>query len=149
MADLIIRPSTKVIIFWDIVAVIVAIGGTVAGYVFIPQYQWWLGCLPGVGMLVATGIRYLGLMMNKLTITTDHLKSESGFVSKSTHTIDLAKVQDVRVDQNIRQRLLGMGRISVETSGGSSAIAIDDVDNPHKLADMILERSRQSPHHPV
>jgi len=55
-------------------------------------------------------------------------------------------VQDVRVDQSVKQRLLGMGRLSVETSGGSSTIAINNVDSPHKIADMILERSRHSPH---
>jgi uncharacterized membrane protein YdbT with pleckstrin-like domain len=148
MADLIIRPSTKVVVFWDIVATLLAIGGATAVYILVPHNQyWWLGGLPGVALMIASIVRYFGLLMSKLTITTEHLRLETGFVSKSTHTIDLAKVQDVRVDQSVRQRLLGMGRISVETSGGASAIAIDDVDNPHKLADMILERSRQSPHH--
>ncbi|HEY3740771.1 MAG TPA: PH domain-containing protein [Bryobacteraceae bacterium] len=148
MSDLVIRPSTKIIIFWDIVSTLVIIGGAIAAYMLIPKHQYWyLGAIPGAIMFIGTAFRYIGVLMNKLTITTDHLRSESGFVSKSTHTIDLAKVQDVRVDQSVRQRVLGMGRISVETSGGASAIAIDDVDNPHKLADMILERSRQSPHH--
>jgi uncharacterized membrane protein YdbT with pleckstrin-like domain len=112
-----------------------------------PQ-NWWMGAIHGVGYLVAVAFHHAGLLMDKLVISTDRLRHESGFLSKSTHTIDLVKVQDVRVDQSVKQRLLGMGRISVETSGGSSAIAIDNVDNPHQLADMILERSRHSPHHP-
>ena len=145
MEDLVIRPSAKLIMMSYAVAGLLTVGGAVAGYIFFPTYGW-AGALPGLLVEIAVGIKHLALLTEKLTIANDRLRYESGFVSKSTHTIDLGKVQDVRVDQSVKQRLLGMGLISVETSGGSSAISVDNVDNPHKVADMILERSRQSPH---
>ena len=146
MEDLVIRPSTKIAIAWDVVATLAIVGGGLTGYAWSPNY-WWIGALPGLGLLLAGIILFVRLQLTKMIISSDRLRHESGFISKSTHTIDLAKVQDVRVDQSVTQRLLGMGLISVETSGGSSAIAMDNVDNPHKIADMILERSRQSPRH--
>ena len=148
MEDLVIRPSTKIVMASYVIAALVTIGGIVAARLLFPDSPyWWLGAIPGFGYEMAIVVRHLGLLMEKLTISNERLRYESGFISKSTHTIDLGKVQDVRVDQNVKQRMLGLGLISVETSGGSSAISVDNVDDPHKVADMILERSRQSPHH--
>jgi len=146
MQDLIIRPSTKIVMASYIAAILVAIGGAVAVYTIEQSHEhWWAGTIPGIAYFIAVVISHLGLLMDKLIISADRLRHESGFISKRTHTIDLVKVQDVRVDQSVKQRLLGMGRLSVETSGGSSTIAINNVDSPHKIADMILERSRHSP----
>lgn len=148
MEDLVIRPSTKIVIASYAAALLITAGGAIAGYVLFPRSPyWWVGVVPGLIYESTVVARHLALMMEKLTISDDRLRYESGFISKSTHTIDLGKVQDVRVDQNIKQRLFGMGLISVETSGGSSAIMVNNVDNPHKVADMILERSRKNPHH--
>ena len=126
---------------------LIIVGLPIAAHNIWPQSQyWWAAAIPGLMLEMAVAFRHLGLLTEKLTIANDRLRYESGFISKSTHTIDLGKVQDVRVDQSVKQRMLGMGLISVETSGGSSAITVDNVDNPHKVADMILERSRHTPH---
>ena len=146
MEDLVIRPSAKIVMISYIVASLITVGGPIAAFNFGSPY-WFLACLPGILLEIAIAFRHLGLLTEKLTLSNDRLRYESGFISKSTHTIDLGKVQDVRVDQNVKQRLLGMGLIAVETSGGASAISVDNVDDPHKVADMILERSRHSAHH--
>ena len=146
MEDLIIRPSTKIVMASYVVASLVTIGGTVAAYILMPSSPyWWVGALPGIGYEIAIMVRHVQLMVEKLVLSGDHLRYELGFISKSSRTINLAKVQDVTVTQNIKQRLLGMGGIFVETSGGSSGIRFNNVDSPHKVADMILERSRQIP----
>ena len=148
MEDLVIRPSSKLILMSYAVASFIIVGGPIAVHNFMPNTPyWWAAAIPGILLEMAVAFRHVALLTEKLTIANDRLRYESGFISKSTHTIDLGKVQDVRVDQNVKQRLLGMGMISVETSGGSSAITVDNVDNPHKVADMILERSRNNPHH--
>jgi hypothetical protein len=40
------------------------------------------------------------------------------------------------------QRMLGVGNLSLETSGEASRLTIEDVDNPQSLADEILNRSQ-------
>ena len=148
MEDLVIRPSTKTVMASYAVASLMTIGGAIFVYMQTSSHSnWWIGMMPGLAFALGVMVGHVRLMMEKLTISNERLRYESGFVSKSTHTIDLGKVQDVRVEQSVTQRLLGMGRISVETSGGSSAITVANVDNPHKVADMILDRSRQNPHH--
>jgi len=143
MPDLVVRPSTKMIMVGYVVAIFLVVAGEVAAYMFSSASYWWAGAVPGIFYLLYIGYRHLALMTEKLTFNDDHLYHEIGFISKSTRTINLAKVQDVTVFQSVKQRMLGMGRISVETSGGSSAIAIDNIDDPHKIAEMILTRSRQ------
>ena len=65
-----------------------------------------------------------------------------GLFSKSTRTIELIKVQDIRVDRTIWQRMAGIGDLSIETAGSSSRIEIDSIDNPQEAADHIQELAR-------
>ena len=67
---------------------------------------------------------------------------KSGLFSKTTRTIELAKVQDVRVDQTLGQRLLKIGDLSLESAGGTSRIVMQSIDRPQEAADHILELSR-------
>ena len=80
----------------------------------------------------------------KTTITGERLRYESGVASKSTRTIQLSKVQDVRVDQALSQRMFGVGDISIETAGEASRLTLVNIDNPQALADEILNRSHHS-----
>ena len=45
------------------------------------------------------------------------------------------------MDQNLTQRMFGVGNVSLETSGEASRLTIEDVDSPQTLADEILNRS--------
>jgi uncharacterized membrane protein YdbT with pleckstrin-like domain len=78
----------------------------------------------------------------KLTILDDRLRYEAGVLSKSTRTMELTKIQDVRVDQTLGQRMLDIGDLSLETAGETSRIVMRSIDNPHAAADRILELSR-------
>ena len=57
--------------------------------------------------------------------------------------MDLVRIQDVTVNQTALQRLLGIGTIAVETAGETSRISMANVDNPHGVADFILESARK------
>ncbi len=81
----------------------------------------------------------------RAVITGDRLRYESGFMSKSTRTIQLSKVQDVRVDQSLPQRMFGIGDLSIETAGETSRLAIQNVDAPQALADEIMSRAQRGP----
>jgi uncharacterized membrane protein YdbT with pleckstrin-like domain len=79
----------------------------------------------------------------KAVIAGDRLRYESGMTSKSTRTIQLSKVQDVRVDQRLVQRIFNVGDISIETAGEASRLSIPNVDNPQALADEVLNRAQR------
>jgi putative membrane protein len=107
----------------------------------IPQSAYWSLLLPAA-LLFFTAVRHVRRRLAKLTITGDKLRFESGLFSKSTRSVELVKVQDVRVDQSFWQRIFGVGDLSLETAGGSSRIEMDQIDRPQEAADHILELAR-------
>jgi membrane protein YdbS with pleckstrin-like domain len=106
-----------------------------------PQEAYWSLLLPAV-LLLFTLIRHIKRRLSKITVTGDKLRYEAGLFSKSTRSVELVKVQDVRVDQSFWQRMFGIGDLSLETAGGSSRIEMDSIDNPQMAADHILELAR-------
>src|SRR5207253_8264328 len=75
----------------------------------------------------------------KLTITQDKLYWESGLLSKATRIIQIPKIQDVRVNQTIHQRMFNVGDVWIETAGEGSRLTLSHVDAPRALADRIIE----------
>lgn len=98
-----------------------------------------------LAVLVWPALRALRWRLTKTTITGDRLRYETGVASKSTRNIQLSKIQDVRVDQRLAQRLLNVGDLSIETAGESSRLTIHNVDNPQELADEIMNRVQRGP----
>ena len=142
MTDLTIRPTAKFIMMRAIFAVVVFLAVEIAWYT-----QWRendkLRFIPIVApiVLISPALRALRRQFTKTIISGDRLRYETGAFAKSTRTLQLSKLQDVRVDQNVTQRMFGVGNLSLETSGEASRLTIEDVDSPQSLADEIMNRS--------
>ena len=108
----------------------------------VPPGSNWSLLLPAA-LLFFTVIRHIRRRLTKLAILGDKLRFETGLFSKSTRSVELVKVQDVRVDQTVWQRVFGIGDLSLETAGGSSRIEMDSIDRPQAVADHILELARE------
>lgn len=138
-----ISTSVKTIQIGYIVCLLAAIG--IAGYLVAIHNQddrmWALLAVPALAMLYLMA-RHIQRRLVRLTILDDRLRYEAGFLSKTTRTMELTKIQDVRVDQTVGQRMLNIGNLSLETAGESSRIAMPSVDRPHEAADRILELAR-------
>jgi membrane protein YdbS with pleckstrin-like domain len=137
-----LRPSIKFVKLSYVFCLILAVA--IAVYLQTDKTQpglEWAFVVPGF-FLVMTVIRHIKLRLVKLEILGDHLRYQAGFLSKSTRTVDLAKVQDVRVDQTLGQRMAKIGDLSLETAGQGSRITIQSIDNPQEAADHILGLAR-------
>jgi membrane protein YdbS with pleckstrin-like domain len=99
----------------------------------------WAPMLIPVVLALFVAIRHVRRRMTMITVTPDRLRYESGLFSKTTRTVELMKVQDVRVDQTMGQRMFNIGDISLETAGGSSRIVMPSIDDPHTAADHVLK----------
>jgi uncharacterized membrane protein YdbT with pleckstrin-like domain len=87
--------------------------------------------------------RMMWRRFTKTTITGDRLRFESGMAAKTTRNIQISKIQDVRVDQRVSQRMFNVGDLSIETAGESSRLTVHNVDDPQALADEILNRAQK------
>ena len=137
-----LRASLKMVKLGYILSLLLAAG--IAVYLATHQQDdrfWALLAVPVI-LAVFALIRHTRRMLSKLVVLDDRLRYESGLLSKTTRSIELAKVQDVRVDQTLGQRLLNIGDLSLESAGGTSRIVMRSIDRPQEAADRILELSR-------
>ena len=146
MPDITVRPTAKLL----------KAGAVAAGLVFVALEIWCLKSLNDrlgtplimiapVLLLLWPAARAIRRQFSKLVITADRLRYESGMIGKATRHIQLPKVQDIRVSQNLLQRMLNIGHISIETAGPERLgdFTIPNVDAPQQLADEIMTRAQK------
>jgi len=138
-----LRASTKFIKLGYVICLLLAVAIAVYLRATGPADDrlWWVLIIPGILAFVVL-TRHIERRLMKLEIFGDRLRFESGFLSKTTRTMELAKVQDVRVDQTLGQRMVGIGDLSFETAGETSRIIMKSIDRPQQAADHILELAR-------
>jgi uncharacterized membrane protein YdbT with pleckstrin-like domain len=147
VTELVVHPTAKFIKAGAILAAIVVLAVEVA-YLAEWRHNESLVWVPIIAPLVLLwpAERWLRRRFTKATFTADHrLRYEVGITSKSTRNIQLYKVQDVRVDQRLMQRLWKVGDLSIETAGEASRLTIRNVDEPQALADNIMTRAQSGP----
>lgn len=144
MSDLTIRPTAKFLKAGTVLAVLVIAALDIAYFA-----KWrddgslptWFPFVPLV-ILLWPASRWMRRGFTKATVSGDRLRYEVGATSKSTRNIQLSKVQDIRVDQGVFQRMFNIGNISIETSGETSRLTIPNVDRPQQVVDDLMHRSQ-------
>jgi uncharacterized membrane protein YdbT with pleckstrin-like domain len=122
----------------------VFLGLEAAYFTYWSDQPRWLVALPPL-ILLWPGWRAVRRSFTKAVIVGERLRYESGVVSRSTRNVQIPKIQDVRVDQTLIQRMFGIGDLSIETAGETSRLTLQNVDSPQKLADEILDRAHHGP----
>lgn len=143
MADIVVRPSMKFIQAGYLAVLLFIVAAWVAWYYTVKDPVW----LPAILFILFIWPleRHIRRQTAKVTVSADKLRYELGFLSKSTRTIQLPKIQDVRVDQSLAQRVFGVGSISIETAGEASRLTLHNIDMPQAIADEIMARSQHGP----
>jgi uncharacterized membrane protein YdbT with pleckstrin-like domain len=144
VADLTIQPTAKFLKVGTVASALIFIAlETLYLVEWRDRVENWVMILPPL-ILLWPLMGWIKRSMRKATVSGDRLRYETGFTSKSTRTIQLSKVQDVRVDQSLTQRMFGVGNISIETAGESSRLTLVHIDNPQALADELLNRAHNA-----
>lgn len=143
VADLTIRPTAKFLKLGALLAIIIVAGLEIA------YYEYWrdqpaLKYLPMVCPLLLLWplARWIRRRATRAIVSGDRLRYETGSASRSTRTIQLSKIQDVRVDQSFFHRIIGIGNVSIETSGETSRLTLVNVDQPQVVADELMNRAQ-------
>ncbi len=144
---LFVRPSTKLVkLRYLIAAAVAGVGYALRrnyGAQFPPPAEY--AFFGAAGLLLATTLfRHLSLMFTSLSSDGEKLQFEEGFLSKTSRSMNIAKVQDARVDQSFGERLMGIGTVSLESAGESGRLVMANIDAPRQVADQVLLLARQS-----
>lgn len=137
MPDQVIHPSFKLIKAGYTLVVLLIVGGVIVQVNYLSDQWPWLPVVCAV-LLLWPVQRHIRRSFTKVVVEGGRLRWETGFLSKSSRTIQLSKVQNVCVDQTLGQRILGIGDISIETAG-ESRLVIANIDQPQELADRLME----------
>jgi uncharacterized membrane protein YdbT with pleckstrin-like domain len=139
-----IRPTSKFIKAGTLALLAMAVGALVAYFGWMRDSND-LGLFPLLllAILIWPAVRWIRLRYTKAVLSGDRLRYETGIATKSSRIIQLSKIQDVRVEQSVVQRMFSIGNISIETAGEASRLTLVNVDDPHKVADEIMTASQR------
>lgn len=88
--------------------------------------------------------RWIEYRTTEMVITNRRVISKSGFIVRSTHEQQLAKIENVKLTQGLIGRLLGYGKIELIGTGGSttSLKMVEDVEEfKNTLSDALQKLS--------
>jgi membrane protein YdbS with pleckstrin-like domain len=150
VSEMIIRPTMK-FIYLGYAVVLLIVAAAVAAAIRVQWPPWipspwhaWLPWLPALLLLWPLKC-HLRNRLTKMMILDDRLRYETGFLSKTTRTILISRVQDLTVHQRVGQRMFGVGDLSIETAGETSRLTIPEIDRPQEIADYINKLSQRRP----
>ncbi|HEX8066360.1 MAG TPA: PH domain-containing protein [Thermoleophilaceae bacterium] len=93
---------------------------------------------------------WLKRLVTRYTITTRRLQVRRGILSRDIEETRVERVQDVRITQNVGQRLLRIGTIDFDTAGGDRAsmfrfVGVADPQGIVRAVDRVIHESEAAP----
>lgn len=135
--------STMIVV--AILSSVISVGLLIYGWLSNVSGIWATMLYGFAAILFASGFILLaGLLMNHFStryFLTDHrVIIRRGLFSKKLIYVQYEKIQNVRVSKNIGERIIDMGDIYIDTSGGDQTeLVILDIPDPEKMHRMILQ----------
>lgn len=149
MQEFVVRPSMKLIraAYTLVFAIVFACVFIYTNYASPQSSSPWLLLIPAL-LLLWPMKHHLQRRFIRLSLDGDKLRYEAGVLGRTRRIIQVAKVQDVRVDQTLMQRMLATGKISIETAGESGLLIMENIDDPDAVAEAILNAAKPCPNKP-
>lgn len=115
-----------------------------AGFAFL--------AIPGLVLMIGSGVLlllggfflakwFLASRMQSLTMTSERMIYRYGIIHRGTSEMRYDDVRNLKINQNIAERLLGFGDMAISSAGQDEMeIVINDIPAPEKIADYIRQR---------
>jgi len=95
----------------------------------------------GITFLTIAGVIGYWMLLSqftRLTVTDDRTIYQEGFVSRETSEVQHNDVRNIQLDQSFVQRLLGIGGVSISSSGEDNLeIVANRLPNPKRIIELI------------
>ncbi|MBK7928544.1 MAG: PH domain-containing protein [Bryobacterales bacterium] len=135
-----VRPSPKFLIVGSVLEALLLVPAVYAMVTYGEQYVWLLAIPVALGIF--TAVRWIVKSSTRITVADGRLRYQSGIASKTTRTLELGRIQDVTVKQSMSDRMLGLGAITVVTASETGSITMEQIDQPQRVAEQILDTAR-------
>jgi uncharacterized membrane protein YdbT with pleckstrin-like domain len=137
-----VRPSPKFLIFGFVLEALLLAGAIYLWQTQGDQYMYVLAIPILLGTY--TAIRWAIKSSTRITVADGRLRYQSGIASKTTRTLELARIQDVTVRQSLGDRMLGIGGITIVTASETGSLTMEQIDSPQTVAEKILDLARHA-----
>ena len=84
--------------------------------------------------------RHILLRRTVYTLTTTKLEIRTGILSKDAKNIPLRHIDNVEVSETLKERLIGVGDVLIDSAALDSKMVMNNIKNPRKHADLILDQ---------
>jgi uncharacterized membrane protein YdbT with pleckstrin-like domain len=112
----------------------------IAAIVYYLSAPFQVALVGAVVCFVPAIIRHIQLINTIYILTNTKIEIETGVFSKSSRNIPLRHVLDVLVSETFKERLIGIGDILIDTASAESKMKLDNINDPRRYADMILDQ---------
>jgi uncharacterized membrane protein YdbT with pleckstrin-like domain len=122
--------------------------------VWILGAKWWDGTInlvifiAGVVLLLVYPVRHLlSWLTSHFVVTTTRVIHRQGLIAKRSIEIPLDKINDIRFDQGIFDRMVGAGDLTIRSASEDGPTTFEDVRNPEEVQKTIYgasERKQQN-----
>jgi membrane protein YdbS with pleckstrin-like domain len=84
--------------------------------------------------------RHMRLRRTIYTLTVTKLEIRTGLLSKDAKNIPLRHIDNVEVSETLKERLIGVGDVLIDSAALDTKMVLNNIKNPRKYADMIMEQ---------
>jgi len=141
-----IRPHWIALVGPTVVAVLVVVAETLLFANFDPPaVVGWLVVAAGVTLFLAFPVRsFLAWVTSHFVVTTDRVIHRSGWLAKRSMEMPLERINDVRFEQSLLERMVGAGDLRVESGGEYGQNHFSDIRKPEEVQKLIYEMAEQN-----
>ncbi len=111
----------------------------------LPGWILWAVILIGIGLFVAFPLRaVLNWLTAHFVLTSDRVIHRSGWIAKQSMEISLERVNDVRFNQTVLERVVGAGDLRIESGGEFGQNHFRDIRDPERVQKLIYEMAEEN-----
>lgn len=127
-----------------ILVTIVLLAGVIAAYALINGNGTLKLIIVGIAVILflAYPVRwFIEWATSHFVVTNERLIHRSGLIAKHSMEVPLNRINDVRFQQNVFERMIGAGDLIIESAGTRGQEVFADVRHPEEVQKVIYERS--------
>ncbi len=108
----------------------------------IPTSLW--AMLAGLPLFLIPGYFHFKQKLIRYSLTDTKLEIDEGFISRTTRSIPIRRIQDVTVSTSFAQRMLGFGDLTIDNAGDDGGkIILKNINTPKLYAEVLLRQMRR------
>jgi uncharacterized membrane protein YdbT with pleckstrin-like domain len=110
---------------------------------FTPLAAIW-AVLLGLLLFLIPAFYHVKQKLVRYTLTDSTLEIDAGFISRTTRSIPLRRIQDVTVSASVMQRLLGFGDLMIDNASEEAGkVVLKNINDPKERAEDMMKQMRQ------